>query len=277
MTALLHISDTHFGTVRPEVQSALLRFAANLRPELVLLTGDITQRARRSQFAAARHFLNQLGAPVIAVAGNHDIPLFNLPARICNPFGNYRRYISSDLEPRFESPTLLVIGVNTTRASRHTDGAVSAHQVERVAKHLRAATPGQLRIVIQHHPVHAAEASDLGNLLIGREQAVPAWVDAGMDLLLAGHIHLPCVHPLRGNTSREALTIQAGTALSSRTRGEVDNSCNVIRYEPPDARCTEGRTCTIERWDFSADSKEFVTVKRHRSAFHEVDIINIFC
>lgn len=267
MTTLLHLSDTHFGTVRPEVQGALLRFAASLRPERVLLTGDITQRARRSQFAAARRFLDQLGAPVIAVAGNHDIPLFNLPARICNPFGNYRRYIDDDLEPQFESPTLLIAGVNTTRTSRHTDGAVSTPQVERVAEQLRTAAPGQLRIVIQHHPVHAMEARDLENLLIGREKAVPTWVDAGMDLLLAGHIHLPYVHPLRGNTTREALTVQAGTALSSRTRGEVDNSCNVIRYEPPDASRPDGRACAIERWDFSADSREFVPMTRHQQVF----------
>src|SRR5690606_15347061 len=119
-----------------------------------------------------------------------------------------------------ETPELLVVGVNTTRPARHKDGEVSAAQIERVAQRLRQASAAQLRVVMLHHPVRAVEESDVSNLLIGREQAVPAWVDAGMDLLLAGHIHLPYQVPLQGNCSeRRAWAIQAGTGISQRVRG----------------------------------------------------------
>ncbi|GAB3313062.1 metallophosphoesterase family protein [Haliea atlantica] len=267
MTTLLHISDTHFGTERPSVMEALVRFAQSEAPDCILFTGDITQRARRHQFAAARRFIGRLSAPVIAVPGNHDIPLFNLPARLLNPFGNYRRYIGRSLEPQFESPTLQILGVNTTRPSRHVDGAVSSRQIARVSDQLRAAQPGQLRVVIQHHPVRAIEQSDLHNLLIGHEAAVPAWVDAGMDLLLAGHIHLPYIRPLQGHSGRQALTIQAGTALSSRTRGETGNSLNLIRYTPPREQQNVTRRCMVERWDFEADRDAFCLADRQTQVF----------
>lgn len=267
MSPILHISDTHFGTVRPGVLQALLRFSDQQSPERVLFTGDITQRARRHQFDAARRFLERLGVPTTTVPGNHDIPLFNLPARIFRPFGNYRRVLGEDLEPGFESDSLLVIGVNTTRASRHTDGAVSPRQIARVARRLRDAEPGQLRIVIQHHPVRAVETSDLSNLLIGREEAVPTWVDAGMDVLLAGHIHLPYVRALQGSSQREAWTAQAGTALSSRTRGDISNSVNMLRYDAAINAASPTRCCVIERWDFTADTETFVLAESHHLEF----------
>jgi len=264
MTTVLHISDPHFGTGRNEVCNALLDLAGQQAPDIVLLSGDITQRARRQQFAAAQDFIAQLPAPVLAVPGNHDIPLFNLPARCFNPYGNYSAALGEDLEPEFESDALLVVSVNSTRAARHKNGEVSQQQIERVAERLRRARPAQLRLVMQHHPVSAVEESDVSNLLIGRELAVPAWVDAGMDVLLAGHIHLPYVRPLSGTTGRSGWTAQAGTALSRRTRGTVPNSVNLIRYRTSDGRSPAmgGRAgpCFLERWDFEQPSNRFVRV-----------------
>lgn len=198
MMRVLHISDTHFGTEREPVVHALHALADTLRPDLVVLGGDITQRARRGQFAAARRFIQALQRPVLAVPGNHDIPLFNLAARLFDPYGNYRRALGAVLEPVYEDDRLLAIGVNSTRAARRKNGEVSRTQAQRVAQRLRDARPGQLRVVALHHPVHAMVESDQRNLLIGREFAVPAWVDAGVDLILGGHIHLPYVAPLHG-------------------------------------------------------------------------------
>lgn len=198
MIRLLQISDTHFGTERPEVMTAIKLLCQAHNHELVILSGDITQRARRAQFAAAKDFTNQLGAPLLSVPGNHDLPLFNLLARLFSPYGNYRRYFGDELEPEFETDRLLVIGVNSTRPSRHKNGELTDEQIKRVARRLGQARPGQLRVVVQHHPVRAVEATDTANLMINREKAVPAWVDAGMDLVLAGHIHLPYVLPLYG-------------------------------------------------------------------------------
>ena len=266
MTLLLQISDTHFGTERPQVVAALLRLANALSPDLVVLSGDITQRARRQQFTAARAFVDALGAtPTLVVPGNHDIPLFDPLARLCYPYANHQRVFGADLEPSFQSPELLVLGVNTTRAYRHKDGEVSIQQIRRVAARLETASAAQLRIVVTHQPVAVTRAQDEKNLLHGRERAVQRWARAGADLILGGHIHLPYVLPLHdtfAGLSRRMWAVQAGTALSWRTRGTIDNSVNVIRH---DARAGDGgaRQTTVERWDYSETSEAFEMIARH--------------
>lgn len=271
MTRLLHLSDTHFGTTVEPVLHAVRELVAQAQPDLVLVGGDITQRARRGQFALARDFIRSLGRPVLAVPGNHDIPLFNVFARALNPYGNYRRALGATLEPVFDGDQVLAIGVNSTRPRRRKDGEVSPAQVQRVAQRLRAARPGQLRVVLMHHPVRAVEESDTANLLIGRELAVPAWVDAGVDLILGGHIHLPYVVPLfgsQGPQGRGAWAVQAGTATSWRVRGSVPNSLNIIEHvvgtDEPDA-------CTIERWDFDAATGAFARAAAHPLILHRPD------
>ena len=125
MTVLLQISDTHFGTEQAPVVEALVRLAHEQAPDLVVLSGDITQRARRKQFRAARAFVDRLGvAMTLAIPGNHDIPLFNVAARLFDSYANYSREFGTDLEPVFESDQLLVIALNTTRFYRHTDGEI---------------------------------------------------------------------------------------------------------------------------------------------------------
>jgi len=264
MTLLLQISDPHFGTEQPLVVEALLRLANTLQPDLVVMSGDITQRARRVQFSAAQAFVGTFGAtPFVVVPGNHDIPLYNLFARVAHPYANYRRVFGDDLEPVFESAELLVIGVNTTRAYRRKDGEVSVQQVERVALRLDHATARQLRVVVTHQPVVAARANDIRNLLHGREHAIERWSQAGVDLILGGHIHLPYVAPLHvayKDLPRQMWAVQAGTSLSSRVRGTVPNSVNVIDY---DASNTDARRAIVARWDFDQASASFEPNMQH--------------
>src|SRR5471030_2916015 len=264
MTLLLQISDPHFGTEQPLVVEALLRLANTLQPDLVVMSGDITQRARRVQFSAAQAFIEPFGAtPFVVVPGNHDIPLYNLFVRIAHPYANYQRVFGDDLEPVFESAELLVIGVNTTRAYHRKDGEISARQVERVVRRLEHVTPRQLRIVVTHQPVVAARANDIRNLLHGREHAIERWSQAGVDLILGGHIHLPYVTPLHvayKDLPRQMWAVQAGTALSSRVRGRVPNSVNVINY---DASTTGKRRAIVARWDFNRASASFEPDMQH--------------
>src|SRR5690606_30970075 len=152
------------------VVDALLAFAQDLRPDAIVLSGDITQRARGAQFDAARRFVDALPpAPRLVLPGNHDIPLFNLPARLFAPYRGHRRVFGRELEPSIETDALLVLGVNTTRPWRHTDGEVSTRQIERVAQRLQRAAPSQLRIVVTHQPVDVPNQRDAHNLLHGRE------------------------------------------------------------------------------------------------------------
>jgi 3',5'-cyclic AMP phosphodiesterase CpdA len=266
MTLLLQISDTHFGTERPPVVAALLRLADALAPDLVVLSGDITQRARKRQFASARAFVDALGAtPTLVIPGNHDIPLFDPLARLCYPYANHQRAFGADLEPAFDSAGLLVLGVNTTRAYRHKDGEVSMQQVRRVAARLEAASAAQLRVVVTHQPVAVTRTQDEKNLLHGRERAVPRWARAGADLILGGHIHLPYVLPLHdtfAGLTRRMWAVQAGTALSSRTRGTIDNSVNVIHHDASGGN-GDGRRATVERWDYSETTEAFEMIARH--------------
>lgn len=263
MSLLLHISDTHFGTEQPAVVEAVVRLAWEVQPELLVLSGDVTQRARWSQFRAARDFVAKLAVPAqLIIAGNHDIPLFNLPARIFAPYANYRRAFGRDLEPVFENEELLVIGVRTTRRYRHIDGEISRAQIGRVTERLRCATGRRLRIVVTHHPVHVTRRTEVHNLLHGCEAALRAWVAAGADLVIGGHIHLPYVRPASEGLAglvREIWVAQAGTAVSTRIRRDAPNSVNVIRYAPG----TGARRCVVERWDFDAAASRFAIAARH--------------
>ncbi|MCK7494300.1 MAG: metallophosphoesterase [Comamonadaceae bacterium] len=247
MTVLLHVSDPHFGTEREPVVQALLKLAHELKPELVVLSGDITQRARRAQFAAAGRFTDRLGAPLVAVPGNHDIALFDLLSRAVWPYRAYREVFGDELEPVHDSAHLLVQCVNTTRPWRHKNGEVSGVQVERVAARLASATPQQLRVVVVHQPVAVLRDEDVKNLLRGHGPALQRWARAGCDLVLGGHIHLPYVVPLQ-HLARPIWAVQAGTAVSSRIREGLPNSVNVLRW----GRDTPPGECRIERWDHVA-------------------------
>ncbi|MDQ7746786.1 metallophosphoesterase family protein [Hydrogenophaga pseudoflava] len=253
MSLLLHLSDTHFGTERPQVVAAVLDLVALQAPDLVVLSGDITQRARPDQFRAARAFADQLGAPVLAIPGNHDIPLLDLRERLTRPYARYAAAFGPELEPVHASPDWLVIGVNTTRAWRHRHGEVSTEQIQHVARLLRQAGPRQLRVVVVHQPMAVQEARERPHLLRGHRDALRAWAAAGADLLLGGHIHLPYTLALHG-LERRLWVVQAGTAVSSRVRPGVPNSLNIVRWEPAQGRCS------VERWDYLAREQAFVCV-----------------
>ncbi len=263
MTVLLQVSDPHFGTEQPTVVDALIEFARQQRPDLVVLSGDITQRARPAQFRAARAFTDRLGVPVLAVPGNHDIPLFDLWTRLRHPYARYAVAFGTDLEPVHRSPDLLVAGVNTTRARRHKDGEISPPQVERVAELLAGAATAQLRVVVVHQPIAVTRDDDLPNRLHGHDAALQRWAAAGADLVMGGHIHLPYVMALK-DLARPMWAVQAGTAVSTRVRPGVPNSVNLLRWGHGSA---PGR-CQIEQWDYADEAGAFVltTVSEVRPA-----------
>jgi 3',5'-cyclic AMP phosphodiesterase CpdA len=255
---LLHISDPHFGTEQPPVADALVRLARDERPEVVVLSGDITQRARRHQFDAARDFVDRLQAPrTLAIPGNHDIPLFNLAARLFAPYANFAHGFGAELEPVYETPRVLVLTVNTTRPHRHKNGEVSPQQIERVAQRLRAAHEGQLRIVAVHQPIAVMRKEDVHDRLLGHARAIEAWSHAGADLVLGGHIHLPyllALHEQCAGLARRMWAVQAGTAVSRRVRDGVPNSVNIVRW------CSDALPdgmCMVERWDYAAHAQAF--------------------
>ncbi len=261
MSTLLQISDTHFGTERPEVVEALLALVAEQPPTLTVLSGDVTQRATPSEFAAARRFTDRLGpAPLLVVPGNHDIPLFDLWERFRTPYKDYCHAFGPELEPSYESDDWLVLALNTTRWWRHENGQVSHRQAERVAARLEAARPGQLRVVVTHQPVAVTLPKDGHTLLRGQAPAVQRWAQAGVDIILGGHIHLPFVLPLhrqRPQLPNAVWAVNAGTAVSSRLRRKAGNSVNYIHRSPDRPRCAR-----LERWDYVDAQRRFTCVDR---------------
>ena len=251
MSVLLQLSDSHFGTEQAPVVQALEALVQQQRPDLMVLSGDITQRATRRQFAAARAFTDRLGAPLLAIPGNHDIPLFDLGQRLFHPYARYREAFGNELEPTHVSRELLVQCVNTTRWYRHKGGTVSSNQIERVASRLRAAQPGQLRVVVVHQPIAVLRTTEQHNLLHGHTEAQQSWAMAGCDVVLGGHIHLPYVLPLPG-LARPLWAVQAGTAVSSRVRAGGPNSVNLLRWSAAAGHCD------IAQWDYQATHGAFV-------------------
>lgn len=255
-SAIVQISDTHFGTEVAPVERALYGLIRAVEPRLLIVSGDVTQRARRAQFAAARRFLDSLGdVRVLAVPGNHDIPLFALARRCLRPYAYYREAFGHDLEPVFANERLFVQCVNTTRWFRHKHGQISQAQIDRVTARLLRSRPEQLRIVVAHHPVLAIRDSDRNNLLRGHALAGQAWMTAGVDIILGGHIHLPYIRPLHlevENPPHHSWVVQAGTAVSRRVREGIPNSVHVLRYADSGAV-----RCSVERWDYQASARQF--------------------
>lgn len=257
MSKLLQISDMHFGTEQPDVMAALLALSHAEKPDVLVVSGDITQRATHDQFRRARVFCDELEiAHRVALPGNHDIPLYNLLARVVRPYAAYQRSFGTVLEPALQTPALCLLTVNTTRWWRHKNGEVSNAQIERVCEQLSRATPRQLRVVVVHQPVHVLRPKDAHDRLRGWQPAVRAWAAAGADVVMGGHIHLPYVCELSSavkGLSRRMWCVQAGTAVSSRIRREAPNSVNVLRFGAD----SEGLACRVERWDYSKADARF--------------------
>lgn len=266
MSCLLHLSDPHFGTEQGEVVDALLGLADALAPELVVLSGDITQRATPAQFDAAKQFCARLpqASSLLVTPGNHDIPLFDLYARSCKPYARFEHAFPAGPAPCYAGPGFHVVGVKTTRRWRHTHGQIDRAQWEGVTRFfkLHDTRPRAMRIVVTHQPVHVPEPGERHNRLRGAAPALVYWSHHGVDAVLGGHIHLPYVVPLHApvpGLCAPLYAIQAGTAVSNRTRAGQPNSVNVIRYD----RTCDVRQASVERWDYQALARRFERVQTH--------------
>ena len=265
MKRLLQISDLHFGTEKPEVMAALTALAHAKKPDVLVVSGDITQRATAGQFSQARAFCDQLNIPaMVSVPGNHDVPLFNLFLRLARPYARYQRAFGQLLEPALSTPELCLVTVNTTRWWRHKNGEVSAVQIQRVCEQLGNAGAQQLRVVVVHQPVYVQRPQDEHDRLRGWQAAVCAWAEAGADIVMGGHIHLPYVQDMSLAVTaikRRIWCVQAGTAVSLRIRREAPNSVNLVEYAPEPG----GVRCSVERWDFQLQQTagQFARVDSH--------------
>lgn len=259
MTVLLHLSDPHFGTERPAVCEALLRFAHALAPQAIVLSGDLTQRATAVQFDDARRFCDRLPAvPRLVLPGNHDLPLFDLWRRASDPYGRFAAAFGAEREPRLDLPGLQLTGLDTTRPWRHKHGVIDPSQIDAVASRLRLGAAEDWRIVVAHHPLVVVPPGDVVDRARGHAAALACWAPAGLDAALGGHIHLPYVVPLPFDVTqgRRSWIVQAGTAVSARTRPGVPNSVTVLRQSASSGAAARPDR-VAERWDYDATTDGF--------------------
>ena len=244
MTRIVHISDLHFGRERPELLRPLIKRLNALAPDLVAISGDLTQRARPGQYRAARTFIDALSAPVVSVPGNHDTPLHNPVERLFDPWGRYRRYISEDLEPAWIGTQVALHGINTVNPLFWQRGHVRRRTLTRLCEAI-AAEPGRLQIVMGHHPLEQLPETPK-QLASGARRALTTLAGCGADVILSGHLHAWRAVPFRAFGG--LLLVQTGTGLSTRIRDEP-NDFNLLTGGPD--------RLMVERFGADADGSGF--------------------
>jgi 3',5'-cyclic AMP phosphodiesterase CpdA len=251
MKKIVHLSDLHFGRIDTAVVGPLAEAVKEVEPSVVVVSGDLTQRARTQQFKEARAFLDLLPKPQVVVPGNHDVPLYDVLSRFARPLEKFRRYVSEEVEPFYEDDEMVVAGLNTARSLTRKYGRVNERQVARLRERLCAYPNEIVKVVVTHHPFDLPADADEREIVGRAPMAMEALAACGADLLLAGHLHV-------GHTGRtaerykiqghSALYVQAGTATSTRGRGE-SNSFNVLRLKHPHIQ--------VERRVWDAESARF--------------------
>jgi 3',5'-cyclic AMP phosphodiesterase CpdA len=253
VAVILHLSDTHFGTEDPAAVEALVTLTETEKPDVVVASGDITQRAREREFVRAQRFFNRLRSRhTLVLPGNHDIPLWDLPRRLLAPYASFRRYFGDNLEPRLLSDQVWIASLVSVRRWRHKDGALSLDQIERTAQWLLQAPRHALKVVVTHHPVAALRWHEEDDVLSGAPQALARWMEAGVDIVLGGHTHAPSTLPVRPAQAehRTLWVSQAGSAVSRRVRSGSGQSVNLLRRHWAGA-------WRLEQWDFLPHRSEF--------------------
>ena len=258
MRTLVHLSDLHFGRIDAALLDPLRQAVAAAQPDLVVVSGDLTQRARTGEFEQARAFLDRLPRPRLVVPGNHDVPLYRVWERFLSPLGKYRRFIEPDLEPAFVDAEMAVVGINTARSLTFKNGRINEAQMAAIRRRFDPLGESVLKVVVTHHPFDLPDRGGAVELVGRARAAMDVFSRCGVDLLLAGHFHTSEA----GDTSARyqiagysALVVQAGTATSTRGRGE-ENSFNVLRLSRDDV--------VVERWAWRGDSRAFAVAGSER-------------
>jgi 3',5'-cyclic AMP phosphodiesterase CpdA len=261
VTRLVHLSDLHFGAHDQRLVEAVDQQVDELKPDLVVISGDFTQRARTEQFREACDFLEGLrerGHEVLGVPGNHDVPLYDVLRRFLSPLARYRRFIDETLCPFIELPDVAVLGINTARSLTFKDGRINKQQVEFIRETFARTPAEKMRAIVTHHPLFALEVGGEVERAIGRQElALDAVEDSGVDIVLAGHAHHASSQDAGDLVTRAGgvLVVQAGTATSTRVR-EQEQSFNAIDIAESSA------TITVHAWN--GEEFEPNDVRRYR-------------
>lgn len=265
MTDILHISDLHFGDPYvPEVGEALLSKAHELEPDILVVSGDFTQRAKLREFRDARAYLASLpDVPSVVVPGNHDIALYRIFERLFRPRALYRQHISDELNPVLERPGLVILGLDSTSPRRAiSNGRIHLDQLELTERVFGGLPEDTVKIVVSHHHFAPAPDYERDQTMPKAKRALDRFVRLGVEMILGGHLHRAYI----GNSldvypgedpERGIIIVQSGTSTSrrGRAREKTKNSFNVIRVG--------GETFRITHYLYDDDGRAFLPSSRH--------------
>lgn len=264
MRTIAHISDLHFGRVDPRIAEALRADLRQQKFDLLVCSGDFTQRARVGQYRQSAAFMKELRGPQLTIPGNHDIPLWNILRRFFSPLGRYRKFINSNFWPTYSDSEIFVVGMNTSRPFTFSfngfwkDGKISASQLDHLRQLFSHAPARSMKILVTHHPFIPPQGPAVHHIVHGARRALAELENLGVDILLAGHLHMGYLGDIRTHhesIKRSILSIQAGTAISTRRRNEP-NAYNLISIEPNCVR--------VEARVFVGDHFQTGTVRQFR-------------
>ncbi|MQA92448.1 MAG: 3',5'-cyclic-nucleotide phosphodiesterase [Gemmatimonas sp.] len=262
---LLHISDIHFGPpYYPEVGTALIEFAHETGPDVIVASGDFTQRAKEEQFRAVRAFLDRLPeVPRVVTPGNHDVPLYRVGERLMDPYRYYRQYISNELDTVTTVPGAVIVALNSTAPYRAvTNGRIHSWQLEFARKAFEGTSPEDQRILVAHH--HFAPPPDFegADAMPKAKRAIDAFTRMRVDLILGGHLHRAYIGnslDVYSGVDREhgIVIAQSGTSTSrrGRAREREKNTFNVVRLD--------ARIIRVTHYMYFAPAGGFVPTSRH--------------
>jgi 3',5'-cyclic AMP phosphodiesterase CpdA len=237
VATLLHLSDLHFGKpFLPDVAEAVVRHARELKPDVVVVSGDLTQRAKASQFRQASEYLARFEVPVVVTPGNHDVPFYRVWERFLSPYSKYRRYISEELNTVTEVAGLIIVALNSSRRLTFTNGRIRRSQLDFASRAFQGADESLVRVVVTHHHLAPPPGFERGNVMPFARRALKRFTQLDVSLILAGHTHRSYIGSsldfFPGDLERRGIVIvQCGTTTSRRGRGrERDrNTLNLIR------------------------------------------------
>lgn len=263
MPRVLHLSDLHFG--RPflaEVAESALTQSHELDPDVVVVSGDLTQRARAEQFRQAAAYLDRFDAPVVVTSGNHDVPFYRFWERFLTPHHNYRRFIRDELNTVTEVAGMAIVALNSSRRLTLTNGRIRRWQLDFAARSFAAAGEATIRIVVTHH--HLAPPPDFegGDVMPKARRALRRFTELDVDLVLAGHMHRSYIGSSQdffpGDLRHRGIVIvQCGTTTSRRGRGRerLKNTFNLIRID-------DGLV-SVTHYAWFGDMRRFMPISEH--------------
>ena len=230
MRCVVQISDLHFGHNDPGLLEPLRKSITQINPQALVVSGDLVEHATDAEFRAAKEFLSSLPCPQIVVPGNHDLPFWNMPRRIWQRLTKFRRYITKDATPEYVDDEIAVLGADSAHLFPVRGGRITSLQLQGLKRKFSSYPEGLVRLLVTHHPFDLPDPTN-PHLIMGHARSAITLLAPVVDVLMAGHIHVSS----SGSTStrykaggRSMVFVQAGTAISSRYKGEA-NSFNVLR------------------------------------------------